>query len=69
MATSPLFIQKIGDTVGEYLLKGKEGFHQLMTDFVTGKGTLPQGDWAWDELFAFIKAAIQTPVRNSLLDA
>ncbi len=64
-----LFIQEIGDTVGDYLLKGKEGFHQLMTDFVTGKGTLPQQDWAWDELFAFIKAAIQTPVMNPLLDA
>jgi hypothetical protein len=63
-----LFIQEIGDTVGDYLLKGKEGFHELMTDFVTGKGTLPQGDWAWDELFAFIKAAIQTPVQNPLLD-
>jgi hypothetical protein len=64
-----LFIQEIGDTVGDYLLKGKEGFHELMTDFVTGKGTLSQRDYAWDELFAFIKAAIQTPVRNPLADA
>ena len=64
-----LFIQEISDTVGNYLLKGKEGFHDLMTDFVTGKGTLPKEEWAWDELFAFIKAAIQTPVMNPLLDA
>jgi hypothetical protein len=63
-----LFIQEIGDTVGDYLTKGKAGFHQLLTDFVTGKGTLEQGDWAWDELFAFVKAATQTPIRNPLLN-
>jgi hypothetical protein len=64
-----LFIQEIGDTVGDYLRKGKQGFHELMTDFVTGKGTLRESEYAWDELFAFIKAAIQTPVQNPLLDA
>jgi hypothetical protein len=62
-----LFIQEIGDHVGNYLAHGKAGFHELMTDFVTGKGTLERGDWAWDELFAFVKAATQTPVRNPLL--
>ena len=30
------------------------------------QGTLEQSDWAWEELFAFVKAA-QTPVRNPLL--
>ncbi len=38
-----------------------------MTDLLTGKGTLSQEDWAWDEMFAFVKAA-QTPVRNPLLN-
>ena len=35
-------------------------------DFVTGKGTLKQADWAWDELGAFLRAA-QTPIRPPLL--
>lgn len=62
-----LFIQEIGDQVGDYVARGRAGFHELMTDFVTGKGTLEQEDWAWDELFAFVKTATQTPVRNPLL--
>src|SRR5215475_8134588 len=57
-----LFIQEIGNDALKYLSRGKPGFHQLLTDFVTGKGTLEQSDWAWDELGAFLKAA-QTPVR------
>ena len=61
-----LFIQEIGNDAGKYLARGKTGFHELLTDLLTGKGTLAQGDWAWDELFAFVKAA-QTPVRNPLL--
>ena len=50
-----LFIQEIGDQVANYLARGRAGFHELLTDFVTGKGTLEQKDWAWDELFAFVK--------------
>ena len=61
-----LFIEEIGNDAGKYLARGKVGFHELLTDFVTGKGTLEQSDWAWDELAAFVKAA-QTPVRNPLL--
>jgi hypothetical protein len=34
---------------------------------LTGKGTLEQSDWAWEELFAFVKAT-QTPVRNPLVN-
>jgi hypothetical protein len=48
------------------LARSKTGFHELLTDFVTGKGTFEQSDWAWDELFAFVKLT-QTPVRNPLL--
>jgi hypothetical protein len=62
-----LFIQEIGDQVANYLARGRAGFHELLTDFVTGKGTLEQKDWAWEELFAFVKTATQTPVRNRLL--
>jgi hypothetical protein len=61
-----LFIQEIGDRAHEYLARGRAGFHDLMADFVTGRGTLEREDWAWDELFAFVKAT-QTPVRNPLL--
>jgi hypothetical protein len=61
-----LFIEEIGNNAAEYLGRGKAGFHELLTDFLTGKGTLEQSDWAWDELFAYVKA-MQTPVRNPLL--
>jgi hypothetical protein len=61
-----LFIQEIGNDSAKYLARGKEGFRELLTDLLTGKGTLPQEDWAWEEMFAFVKAA-QTPVRNPLL--
>jgi hypothetical protein len=62
-----LFIQEIGDRAGDYLARGRAGFRDLLTDLLTGKGTLQQEDWAWEELFAFVKAATQTPVRNPLL--
>ena len=62
-----LFIQEIGNDVLNYLARGKAGFHELLTDFLTGRGTLEQADWAWDELFAFVRLATQTPVRNPLL--
>jgi hypothetical protein len=62
-----LFIQEIGNNVAKYFARGKAGFHDLLTDFLTGKGTLQQNDWAWDELLAFVKTATQTPVRNPLL--
>ena len=61
-----LVLQEIGNNVPQYLARGKTGFHELLTEFVTGKGTFEQSDWAWDELFAFVKLS-QTPVRNPLL--
>jgi hypothetical protein len=63
-----LFIEEIGDQVGDYLKRGRTGFHDLLSDFVTGKGTLEKPDWAWEELFAFVTTAAQTPVRNPLLN-
>ena len=62
-----LFIQEITTDLPKYLARGRTGFHELLTDFLTGKGTLEQPDWAWDELFAFVRAATQTPVSNPLL--
>ena len=62
-----LFIQELADETPEYLARGRAGFHELLTDFLTGRGTLERSDWAWDELFAFVKVATQTPVTNPLL--
>jgi hypothetical protein len=62
-----LFIQQIGNDSLKYLSRGKPGFHDLLYDFLTGKGTLDKSDWAWDELGAFLKAA-QTPLRPALMN-
>jgi hypothetical protein len=62
-----LLIQEITTDLPAYLERGKAGFRDLLTDFLTGKGTLEQPDWAWEELFAFVRAATQTPVGNPLL--
>jgi catalase len=61
-----LFIQEIGNDSARYLARGKAGFHELLADFLTGKGTLDKTDWAWEEMFAFVKAS-QRPVGNPLL--
>jgi hypothetical protein len=62
-----LFIEEITNDLPHYLAGGTAGFHKLLSDFLTGKGTLQEPDWAWNELLAFVRAATQTPVRNPLL--
>jgi catalase len=37
--------------------------HQLLYKFVTGKGTLPPEEWAWEELGAFLRLAQTKPVN------
>src|SRR4029079_15543321 len=59
-------LQEIGNDSPKYLARGKDGFREMLTDLLTGKGAFEQSDWAWEEMFAFVKAA-QTPVRNPLL--
>jgi hypothetical protein len=61
-----LLLQGIVNDVPQYLARGKAGFHELLSDFLTGHGRFEQSDWAWDELFAFVRLA-QTPLRNPLL--
>lgn len=61
-----LVLQEVGNDTGQYLARGKAGFHELLTDLLTGKGTFEQSDWAWEEMFAFVKAA-QKPIQNPLL--
>jgi hypothetical protein len=59
-------LQEVGNDSIKYLARGKTGYRELLTDLLTGRGTFEQADWAWEEMFAFVKAA-QTPVRNPLL--
>ena len=61
-----LVLQGIANDAPRYLARGKTGYHELLTDFVTGRSTFEQSDWAWEELLAFLKVS-QTPVRNPLL--
>ncbi len=62
-----LVLQGVGNDAGQYLARGKAGFRDFLTDILTGKGTFEQADWAWEEMFAFVKTATQTPVNNPLL--
>jgi hypothetical protein len=62
-----LFIEDIVNNAQDYLMRGKAGLHELLADVLTGKGQLHRQEWAWDELFAFVRLTTQTPVRNPLL--
>jgi hypothetical protein len=62
------FIQDLVAKTPSYVAKGKEGFHQLLHDYVTGKGTLEPKDWAWEELRAII-TVFQRPWVNLLLSS
>ena len=37
--------------------------HRVLYNFVTGKGTLPPEEWAWEELGAFLQLAQTKPVN------
>ncbi len=63
-----LFIQQLFTDAASYFAKGKAGIHQLLSEYVTGKGTLAEDDWAWDELLAFLEIARLPPV-NVLLSS
>jgi hypothetical protein len=52
-----LFIQQLFVEAQAYLAQGPTGRHRLYADFLTGKGTLDQDHWAWDELLAFLSVA------------
>ena len=61
-----LFIQQLFTDAPSYFARGKAGAQQLLTEFLTGKGTLAEKDWAWDELLAFLAMA-RLPPQNVLL--
>jgi len=63
-----LFIQELFLEAPTYFAQGRPGAHRFFSDFVTGKGTLDQEDWAWDELLAMMKLK-QIPSVNVLLSS
>jgi hypothetical protein len=58
-----LFIQQLFVEAQAYFAQGATGRHRFYTDFLTGKGTLDQEHWAWDELLAFLRVAQARPVN------
>jgi hypothetical protein len=58
-----LFIQELFLEAPAYFAQGAPGRHRFFKDFVTGKGTLDEDQWAWDELLAFLTVAQLRPVN------
>ncbi len=58
-----LFIQDLFTDAGEYFSQGRQGQHRFFRDWVTGKGTLDEDNWAWEELFAAISLSQIRPVN------
>ncbi|MFE9612107.1 catalase family protein [Streptomyces sp. NPDC006012] len=61
-----LFIQELFLNAPAYFSQGRTGAHRFFADFVTGKGTLDQDNWAWDEFLAFLRLS-RIPPANVLL--
>ena len=58
-----LFIKDLFIDAGQYFAQGRQGQHRFFRDWVTGKGTLDEDQWAWEELFAFVSLAQIRPVN------
>lgn len=63
-----LFIQELFLEAPTYFAQGRPGTHRFYRDFLTGKGTLDQDDWAWEEFLAFLSLR-QLPTVNVLLSS
>ncbi|WP_329433075.1 catalase family protein [Streptomyces sp. NBC_01280] len=63
-----LFVQELFLDAPAYFSQGRPGAHRFFTDFVTGKGTLDQDNWAWDEFLAFLRLS-KIPPANVLLSS
>ncbi|MFD6025660.1 catalase family protein [Streptomyces griseoluteus] len=63
-----LFIQELFLEAPAYFSQGRPGAHRFFTEFLTGKGTLDQDNWAWDEFLAFLRLS-KTPPANVLLSS
>jgi hypothetical protein len=62
------FLQDLLLQASTYFAHGPSGAHRFYTDFLTGKGTLAEDDWAWDELLAMLKLKL-IPSVNVLLSS
>ena len=58
-----LFINDLFIEAGQYFSQGRLGQHRFFRDWVTGKGTLDEDQWAWEELLAFLSLAQVRPVN------
>jgi hypothetical protein len=63
-----LFIHSLFNELPTYFAQGKPGRNRFLHDYLTGKGTLAEDDWIWDELFAFLTVG-KVPAVNLLLSA
>jgi hypothetical protein len=63
---SYVFIQDMFLHANDYLAEGVSGLHRFYRDFLTGKGTLAEDEWIWEELLAFLRLASTRP-QNVLL--
>ncbi|WP_372411655.1 catalase family protein [Streptomyces luteireticuli] len=63
------FLARIFIDLPKYRAGGKKGNHQLFHDWVTGYGTLPPEDWAWDELGALLRVGMLARWQNLLLSS
>jgi hypothetical protein len=61
-----MFIQDLFLHANEYLAEGVPGRNRLYRDFLTGKGTLGEDEWIWDEFLAFVSLSKLQP-QNVLL--
>jgi hypothetical protein len=58
-----LFIKDLFIEAGQYFSQGLQGQHRFFREWVTGKGTLAEDQWAWEELLAFVSLAQIRPVN------
>lgn len=58
-----LFIQELFIDAPKYFSQGKVGAHRFFKEWVTGKGRLPDDQWAWDEFLAFLKTVSNPPIN------
>jgi hypothetical protein len=63
-----LFIQQLALELPAYFAQGAPGRHRFYRDFVTGKGTLSEDEWAWDEFLAFLTVS-RRPSEHLLLSS
>jgi hypothetical protein len=61
-----LFIHNLFTELPVYFAQGKPGRNRFYHDYLTGKGTLAEKDWIWDEFFAFLTIG-KIPAANLLL--